>query len=244
MKKGYAFLLALLITLVFLGNFLFFHAASNERENVIIARVIDGDTVQLEDGRTVRLVNINTPEKGTPGSKEAYEYLAQYINKSVEMENKGTEKYGRTLGKIYYVEDYLNWQIVRNGLGNTFLTNDEETKEFSRAQHIAVEEGLGIWKHSPYYGCAQMTINIKDEYVDFNVACNVSLQDWELGDESRKRYVFSDIKQKRFRVYSASGRDSETEKFWNVGNVWNDDRDTATLKDDTGLLVDFYSYGY
>ena len=44
----------------------------------MISRVIDGDTVELEDGRTIRLLNINTPEKGRPFSDEATDFLKEY----------------------------------------------------------------------------------------------------------------------------------------------------------------------
>jgi len=37
-----------------------------EREQAILARVIDGDTIELESGDKVRLLGINTPEKICP----------------------------------------------------------------------------------------------------------------------------------------------------------------------------------
>jgi endonuclease YncB( thermonuclease family) len=244
MKKRYALFIALLVTLVFAGNFIFFSSVKTERETVIINRVLDGDTVKLEDGRTVRFLNINTPEKGTPGANEATMFLSQYINHTVELEPAGTEKYGRTLGRVYYGDAYLNWEIVRNGLGNVFLANENDLKSFHVAQEKAIDEGLGIWSHSPFYGCTKMTINIKDEFVDLDVVCNVSIEGWTLSDESTKKYVFAGTREKRIRIYSGYGQDSATEKFWNKGDVWNNDRDSAMLRDTKGLLVDFYSYGY
>lgn len=244
MEKKPAFLLALLITIVFLGDFIFFHVVPTERENVMITHVLDGDTVRLEDGRTIRLLNINTPEKGTSGAQKATEFLSELINKTSELESMGTEKYGRTLGRIYYNDEYINWQIIRNGLGNIFLTDARETDSFKQAQQQAISEGLGIWAHSQYYGCVTMAINIKDEYVDFNVVCNVSLKGWTLSDESTKKYVFAELPGKEIRLYSGYGQDSAEAKYWNKGDVWNNDKDSAILRDSKGLLVAFYSYGY
>ena len=38
-----------------------------------VVRVIDGDTLQIEDGRTIRLQGINTPEKNQLGYEEVFE---------------------------------------------------------------------------------------------------------------------------------------------------------------------------
>jgi micrococcal nuclease len=42
-------------------------AASAEAQGLAVARVVDGDTFELSDGRTVRLVGIDTPEKHMSG---------------------------------------------------------------------------------------------------------------------------------------------------------------------------------
>ena len=42
-----------------------------------VTRVIDGDTIELSNGETVRFVCINTPEKGQPGFQEAKEFLTR-----------------------------------------------------------------------------------------------------------------------------------------------------------------------
>ncbi len=244
MRVRYALLLSLIITFIFIGNFFFFSSFHSELENVVINRVIDGDTVKIDDGRTIRLLNINTPEKNTFGAGYAANYLSGYLNKTIELESVGTEKYGRTLGRLYYGDEYLNWEIVRSGLGHTFLTQEDETRSFYDAQKKAMDEGDGIWEHSQYYRCVKMKINIKDEFVDLDVVCNVSLEDWTLSDESTKKYTFGKSSENRIRIYSASGKDTANERFWGEGNVWNNDRDSAIVRDKKGLLVDFYSYGY
>jgi len=42
-------------------------AASAKAQGLAVARVVDGDTFELSDGRTVRLVGIDTPEKHMSG---------------------------------------------------------------------------------------------------------------------------------------------------------------------------------
>ena len=45
------------------------------------------------------------------------------------------------------------------------------------------------------------------------------------------------------QVWTGSGTNTSTDLYWGSGNaVWNNTGDTATLKDDTGTLVDEYTY--
>ena len=88
MEKKYALLLAFLITALVAGNYFFFVDASVSREIVEITRVLDGDTVELDDGRKVRLANINTPEKRFAYSELAKNYLDSFVGKRLEMERK------------------------------------------------------------------------------------------------------------------------------------------------------------
>src|SRR3989344_101999 len=85
MKKKHAITLSLLITAFLASSIYFFHALNNanasSKEKVFVSRIIDGDTLQLGDGRTIRLVNINTPEKGELGSGLAKKFLVQTSEK-------------------------------------------------------------------------------------------------------------------------------------------------------------------
>ena len=78
-RKG-ALVIAFLITGLIVGNYLFFTDAGVVRERVEISRVLDGDTVDLVDGRRIRLLNINTPEKGLAYSDLAKEFLSEFTN--------------------------------------------------------------------------------------------------------------------------------------------------------------------
>ena len=66
-KKKQIFLLVALIILLFGINYSFLDSAVinflNEGENVIVERVIDGDTVIINN-ESVRLLGINSPERG------------------------------------------------------------------------------------------------------------------------------------------------------------------------------------
>ena len=123
MIKRHALIMSLLITFLIGANTLLFSFISSQRENLIIKRVIDGDTLVFNNNKTARLLNINTPEKKSPLSQKSFNFLKDYENKSVEVEFKSRDKYGRDLVKIY-TPKYLNldsWRFLSRIL-NTFET--------------------------------------------------------------------------------------------------------------------------
>ena len=267
MDKKTALVISFLFTLLIVGNSLFFYDFDSGKEKVIIARVIDGDTVKLEDGRTVRLLNVNTPEKGEFMSKEGKKFLQGFENETVEMVSVGVGKYGRVLGKLYSGE-YLNLGLVKRGLAHVYMAEEEELKEFKKTERSARERGLGIWERSEYYGCLTVEINKYDEYVVLEIKCG-DLNGWTLKDESTKRYVFDEsaldkagiysedgggvysgddngagIGLDKVWIYSGEGLDGEGKLYWGQGNVWNNDKDSIFILDNNGKLVYYDSYGY
>jgi len=67
-----------------------------------VTRVIDGDTFETGSRkRPVRLANVNTPEKGAPGSAEAREALKRLIlGKEVTIETKARDPYNRAVANV------------------------------------------------------------------------------------------------------------------------------------------------
>lgn len=247
MHKKFAFLLALLLTAVFINLFYIFSLSSENSllENVIISRIIDGDTLELEDGRIVRLANINTPEKNTPYANESADFLSDYLNKTVQMEVVGTEKYGRTLARLYS-SSYINLKLVEEGLAYTFLVSENEDSKFKEAERLAMSSEKGMWKRSEYYGCISLSVNPKKEEVLLKNLCNaVLLKDWRIKDESRKEYIFEVLLNNTLTVHTGEGEPNITDVFWKSNtNIWNDDRDTAYLFDSKGYFAAAYDYGY
>jgi endonuclease YncB( thermonuclease family) len=62
---------------------------------------VDGDTVELPNGRSVRLLGYDTPEVGQCGYDEAVARMAALTKGQVKLVNRsGTDKYGRILAYI------------------------------------------------------------------------------------------------------------------------------------------------
>ena len=94
-------------------------------------RIIDGDTFELASGETVRLLCVDTPEKGKAGSEEATDFLFSLIyNKEVVLEKDQTDKdaYGRILRYVYVNDVFVNKQIVQYGFGDVFPYGNDTTR--------------------------------------------------------------------------------------------------------------------
>lgn len=250
MQKHPAFLLALLITILIAMNISIIKILStdNNLETIKITRIVDGDTLELEDGRKVRLANINTPEKNFPNYNLSIEYIQQFINSTANLEILGAEKYGRILGRVYTTNgNYLNLELVKQGFASKFLVEDDELTLFSKAEEQAINQEKGIWKKSEYFNCLKSEIDAKDEIVTIINQCDkLNIASWLLKDESRKylRFTNTEINDKLI-IHTNEGENNETDIFWNAKtNIWNNDRDSLYLFDKEGNLAHYKTYGY
>jgi len=86
---------------------IYFICTAYERTRVIA--VPDGDSLQLSDGRRVRLLGIDAPERGRCLADEARNELSRLaLGKHVRLKDIVTDDYGRVLA-IVIVEDFPTW---------------------------------------------------------------------------------------------------------------------------------------
>jgi len=249
MDKKIALALSSLLTFLLFSNIylftLLFQDNQQKREIAVLKRVIDGDTIELEDGRIIRLLNINSPEKSSPLYNVSRGFIDQYVNKSIEIEIVGIDKYSRNLARIYS-EEYLNLKIVDLGLASKFLVDKSESKLFSNAELRAIESSRGMWKKSEFFGCFSTEINPKEEEVKIrNICAELNLKNWILKDESRKVYKFQNLSFHAINLHSGDGNDNSTDIFWkSKTHIWNNDADSLYLFDEKGNIAHYDYYGY
>lgn len=66
-----------------------------------VTRVIDGDTLVIDDDSKVRLYGIDCPERGQPGEAEAAQATSQLVGgQTVQIENLYADRYGRTVAIV------------------------------------------------------------------------------------------------------------------------------------------------
>ena len=80
-----------------------------------VTKVIDGDTFKTASRkRSVRLANVDAPEKGKPGSVKATNALRNLIGgKKVRIDPVSRDKYGRTVARVYDGRTSVNKKMAR-----------------------------------------------------------------------------------------------------------------------------------
>jgi micrococcal nuclease len=126
-----------------------------------VLRVIDGDTFILTGDRHIRLLCLDTPEKGEPYADKAKAFgdsLLRGKAVKLETEKNSVDKYGRTLAYIYLGSDLYNEMLLKAGLARIyfFAKNQRHAKELLAAQNEARTAKRGIWSlpapaPEPYY---------------------------------------------------------------------------------------------
>ena len=109
---------------------------NNQNQTYIyVSKVVDGDTFEMSDNSTIRLLCIDAPEKGKKGYEESKEFLTEMIlGKEVRLEKDISDKdtYGRLLRYAYVnpsgVEFFVNKQIVQEGYAKVFRYGNDTSK--------------------------------------------------------------------------------------------------------------------
>src|SRR3989338_3193078 len=117
-------------------------------ENTVVTKVIDGDTVVVEGGYHVRLLEMDADEKNYPCYESAKTRLEQLIlNKQVFLEKdiSDIDKYGRCLRTIFIGSENTSLKLVKEGLAVArFYEPDIKYKsEIQAAEQQAIENRVG-----------------------------------------------------------------------------------------------------
>ena len=128
---------------------------------VRVTKVFDGDTVELEDGRRVRLIGIDTPETefsprvqvegvDDPFAQEAKRFLQEQCEgKTVRLEfgPEAEDKYGRTLAYLHLEDGTdLNAELLHKGLATAFRSFiHPRLSRYIKYETEARDKSLGLW---------------------------------------------------------------------------------------------------
>ncbi len=115
----------------------------------VVTRVIDGDTIVVEGGERVRLLDIDTPEKGEPCATNATNRLKELIDgKEIILEKRGEDRdvYDRLLRYVFLNDTLVNLVMVREGWANLYVVEKSQYYSyFVEAEQAAKKEGLCVW---------------------------------------------------------------------------------------------------
>lgn len=121
-----------------------------------ILRVVDGDTVELENGQQVRYIGIDTPETVDPRrpvgcfGRESSDKNKELVDgKTVRLVKDISEadKYGRLLRYVYVDDIFVNEYLVREGYAkaSSYPPDVEYRELFREAESDARISKRGLW---------------------------------------------------------------------------------------------------
>ena len=122
-------------------------------DTFLVTRVIDGDTIELENGQVVRYIGVDTPEYTS--KNECYGFEATNFNREL-VENKRvtllkdvseTDRYGRLLRYVYVENIFVNDYLVRQGYANvsSYPPDVKYQSQFREAEKAARKNNRGLW---------------------------------------------------------------------------------------------------
>ncbi|TSC54211.1 MAG: micrococcal nuclease, partial [Microgenomates group bacterium LiPW_16] len=122
--------------------------------------VIDGDTIEIENGERVRYLGIDTPETvdprkpvqcfGVEASKKNKE-LVEGKNIRLEKDITDKDKYGRLLRYVWVDSLFVNLELVKQGFATsyTYPPDVKHQAEILAAEAEAREANRGLWGACP-----------------------------------------------------------------------------------------------
>lgn len=129
------------------------------KDRVVVTKIVDGDTVDILDGsktERVRLIGIDTPERGECFFHESAEYLEKLVlDKEVIIESDPTQenkdRYGRLLRYLYLPNQInIGEQMVVLGYAHEYTYNKPYKYQelYAASEAIARQNERGL-----YAGC-------------------------------------------------------------------------------------------
>lgn len=117
-----------------------------------VKRVIDGDTIELENGVIVRYVGITAPETGDLFEEEATEENKRLVEgKKIKLEYDSykSDRFGRILAYVIIENKNLSLELARKGLAKVVIYEKRKPLIYQQqlvdAEKEAKSKKLGIW---------------------------------------------------------------------------------------------------
>jgi endonuclease YncB( thermonuclease family) len=133
------------------------HALTHTQE-ILTGKVIgvsDGDTITLLNAQQkqikVRLTGIDCPEKSQAfGNRAKKELSDKVFSQNVQIEVRGKDKYGRSLGVVKIGNEDVNEYLISQGVAWHFkkyakTQPAEEASRYARAEELARQSKKGLW---------------------------------------------------------------------------------------------------
>lgn len=153
------------------GKFYIPFGTDNNYTDILVKRVVDGDTLELESGERLRLIGIDTPEMHDSNKlmrdshrtkkdiatikrmgREAYQFTRKLVEGkkvSLEFDVEKYDKYNRLLAYVFLKDGtFLNAKIIEAGYASlmTIPPNVRYAAHFLKLYQEARQEKRGLWR--------------------------------------------------------------------------------------------------
>jgi len=153
------------------GSFSAQFGKSYNYDDILVKRVVDGDTLALENGERVRLIGIDTPEIHESNKlyrdsrksgqdlrtikemgQQAYNFTKSLVEGKrvrLEFDIEKTDRYKRLLAYVYLKDGtFVNAEIIKQGYASiaTYPPNVKNVDLFTKLYQEARENNRGLWK--------------------------------------------------------------------------------------------------
>jgi micrococcal nuclease len=130
-----------------------------------VTRIVDGDTVELEDKTKVRYLMIDTPES-TGGADDCYGQESTYYNRDLVLDRKVkltydvecTDFFDRLLAYVEVDGQEVNLRMVEYGYACALYippNGEDRRAEFQNLEAAAKAAGRGMWGACSVVTCDQ-----------------------------------------------------------------------------------------
>jgi micrococcal nuclease len=149
-----------LISLLWMLLNLLFPSPTPPPGYAVVTKVVDGDTIKISTGQTVRYIGIDTPETVDPrrpagcfGKEASAKNSELVLGKTIRMEKdvSETDKFGRLLRYVYVDDQFVNETLVKEGYAYAASFPPDISKQdvFTAAQREAKTSKVGLWNKCP-----------------------------------------------------------------------------------------------
>lgn len=151
-------------------------ATAFENDIHVVERVIDGDTIDIENKKRIRLLGVDSPERTTcyyQEAKEALEELIEGKDITIKKDISGMDSFGRYLRYIFIPAEepedddlFVNYWLVQNGFAfKDAIAPDNEYRDLlARAQEEAREAERGLWSDVCQYTAEyQSAVSLREQ---------------------------------------------------------------------------------
>ncbi|WP_289058686.1 thermonuclease family protein [uncultured Flavobacterium sp.] len=114
-----------------------------------VIKIKDGDTIVVLDSKnnqtTLRLAEVDCPESSQDFGKKAKSFTADLVAlKIITYKVVDTDRYGRSIAKVYYDNKYLSAEIIKSGYGWHYKKYSNSA-ELSNLESVAKSKRIGLW---------------------------------------------------------------------------------------------------